>query len=244
MPLPFGQTIDAIDALSVASLVGLEAMLSADNAVVLAMLVRHLPKEEQKRALSYGLSLALAFRFIAILGASLILQFWWLQAIGALYLLFLTVKHFLAHASDGPVKPVTTPFWGSVAVVGVTDLAFAIDSVLAGITFINNHREKLWVVYVGALMGIVLLRFATRVFTKLLEHYPQLDHVAYAVVGWVAIKLAFLSAESFQVSTPGVLPIDVAPIPEVAFYGVLIAIAAIGGFIATRHAEKSPSSDE
>jgi hypothetical protein len=36
----------------------------------------------------------------------------------------------------------------------------------------------------------------------------------------------------------------VASIPEVAFYGVLIAIAAIGGFIATRHAEKSPTSDE
>ena len=243
MPLPFGQTIDALDALSVASLVGLEAMLSADNAVVLAMLVRHLPKEEQRRALSYGLGLALAFRFIAILGASLILQFWWLQAIGAIYLLFLTIKHFLAHASSGPVKPVSTPFWGSVAVVGMTDLAFAIDSVLAGITFINNNREKLWVVYVGALMGIVLLRFATRIFTKLLEKYPQLDHVAYVIVGWVALKLAVLSAESFQTSSPGILPFEVTPLPEVAFYGVLVTIAIVGGFLATRHPE-APASAE
>jgi YkoY family integral membrane protein len=225
-----------MDALGVLSLVGLEALLSADNALVLAMMVRHLPAPEQKRALGYGLTLALVFRFLAILGASFVLKFWWLQAIGALYLLFLTVKHFLAHSKPDAAKTVTTPFWGTVAAVGVTDMAFAIDSVLAGITFINNHLDKLWVVYLGALMGIVLLRVATRVFTRLLEKYPHLDHVAYAIVGWVAIKLCILSAESYEIGTHQKLPVHMAPIPEGVFYGVLLTIAGVGAFWATRHA--------
>ena len=82
------------DSLTVGLLVLLEGVLSADNALVLAILVRHLPERAQKRALLYGLAGAFLFRGIAILLAKWILQVWWLQGIGAIYLAYLTIEYF------------------------------------------------------------------------------------------------------------------------------------------------------
>src|SRR5687768_7163495 len=94
-----GQTFEAADAGKVALIVLLEALLSADNALILAIIVRHLPKDQQKRALFYGLAGAFVLRFIAIFLAASILNYWWLQVIGALYLIYLPIKHFVKHAS-------------------------------------------------------------------------------------------------------------------------------------------------
>ena len=55
------------DLLTVALLVALEGLLSADNAMVLAVLVLGLPKHQQRRALRYGIVGAFAFRAIAML---------------------------------------------------------------------------------------------------------------------------------------------------------------------------------
>src|SRR4051794_36194650 len=90
-----GQSFQTGDIASVVALVLLEGLLSADNALVLAIMVRHLPKQQQQRALLYGLVGAFVFRLVAILLASFVLKLWWLQAIGAAYLLYLPFKHFL-----------------------------------------------------------------------------------------------------------------------------------------------------
>lgn len=241
----FGQSFQVPDLASVAFLVLLEGLLSADNALVLAIMVRHLPREQQRKALLYGLAGAFVFRLVAILFAATVLRQWWLQAIGALYLLFLPIKHFRAAASDKEIKPVGAGFWQTVIAVEITDIAFAVDSVLAGVTFIDNRHEKIWVVYLGAIMGIVLLRLAASVFVRLLERYPALDHVAYLLVGWVGVKLAFLATHTLEKFEPGALPFVVPEMPTAVFWTVLLGIAGIGSFLAYRHAapEKEPEPE-
>lgn len=68
-------------------LIGLEGILAADNAVVMAVMVKHLPGEQQKRALFYGLVGAFVFRFATLFLISLLANVWQVQAIGAIYLL-------------------------------------------------------------------------------------------------------------------------------------------------------------
>src|SRR5687767_13770119 len=97
----FDQTFVLSDLATVGVLILLEALLSADNVLVLAILVRHLPKEEQRRALMIGLGGAFMLRTAAILLAAFIIAFWWLQLLGALYLLFLPIKHFIDVARGG-----------------------------------------------------------------------------------------------------------------------------------------------
>src|SRR5262249_31037208 len=76
-------------------LVFLEGVLSADNALVLALMVRHLPKREQRRVLQYGIWGAIAFRIVAVGLSAFLLKFWYFKVIGGAYLLFLAIKHFV-----------------------------------------------------------------------------------------------------------------------------------------------------
>ena len=82
-------------------LVFLEGLLSADNALVLALMVRHLPRPEQRRVLRWGLWGAVGFRFIAVLLSAVLLKFWIFKVLGGGYLLYLAIKHFL-HTEGGP----------------------------------------------------------------------------------------------------------------------------------------------
>jgi hypothetical protein len=242
-----GQTFAPSDLASVAALVLLETLLSADNALVLAMMVRHLKPADRQRALLYGLGGAFVFRLIAIVFAGLVLQQWWLQAIGAAYLLYLPLKHFVSH-HQGQEKTVKQgSFWATVVAVEVTDIAFALDSVLAGIGFITSaekgiQEDKLWVVYLGALIGIVLLRIAAGAFVRLLERFPALDHVAYLLVGWVGIKLGFHASE--KAHEAHWLPFAVPHLTELVFWAGLGTIVLVGGMYAYLKPAKEGSVDE
>ncbi|HMS54509.1 MAG TPA: TerC family protein [Fimbriimonadaceae bacterium] len=245
----FGQTFATNDIATVGVLLVLEALLSADNALVLAILVRHLPKPLQKKALLYGLGGAFTLRCTAIVLATYIISFWWLQLIGALYLLYLPFKHFHSVAkNDGHAAAKARSFWATVAYLELVDLAFALDSVIVAVAVVDTvrHPDKTWVVFAGAILGIILLRFAARFFIKLLEKYPMLDHVAYALVGWAGVKLLLISGHSFDVwytKRGGDLPFHIPQMPTWLFWIVLVTIASVGTILAVRN-PSPPSEDE
>jgi len=117
-------------------LVLLEGLLSCDNALVLAVVVRRLPKHQQKKALIYGIWGAYFFRFLAIgLGAYLI-KIQWVQVLGAGYLLWMAGKYFMAkkqeeHADEDEPKirrgGFWDTFWGVVVTVELMDISFSVD---------------------------------------------------------------------------------------------------------------------
>ena len=67
-------------------LVVLEGLLAADNAIVMAVMVKHLPEDKRKKALFYGLVGAFIFRFAALFAISFLAKYWQIQALGAAYL--------------------------------------------------------------------------------------------------------------------------------------------------------------
>ena len=74
-------------------LIVLEGLLAADNAVVMAVMVKHLPRLQQKKALFYGLLGAFVFRFAALFMITFLVNIWQIQALGAAYLLFISIKN-------------------------------------------------------------------------------------------------------------------------------------------------------
>ena len=83
------------DFVTVGLLVVLEGLLSADNALVVAVMILGLPRREQKKALRYGLVGAFAFRIIATLLAVYLIQLAWVKLLGGLYLLLPDVSALL-----------------------------------------------------------------------------------------------------------------------------------------------------
>src|ERR1044071_6536676 len=101
-------SVQPADFLTIGLLVLLEGLLSADNAMVLAVLVLGLPKAQQREALQYGIVGAFAFRIVAILLAVYLIQMQFVMLIGAAYLLWLPFNHFTGH-QDAASRRVARP---------------------------------------------------------------------------------------------------------------------------------------
>jgi len=231
-------------------LIGLEGLLSADNALVLAVIAKHLPDEQKKKAINYGIIMAFVFRFAALFAISFIANVWQIQAVGAAYLLYLGLKHIISakfgkekenNGEEAKEESKGSGFWPTVGKIAIADLAFAIDSILAAVAlalglpdsplgnFGGMDGGKFIVVVLGGVAGLILIKFAATWFVKLLADKPALETTAYAIVAWVGVKLAVITlahedigvlAHSFPHSTTWTL----------IFYGVLVAIALIGWF--------------
>ena len=181
------------DFLTIALLVILEGLLSADNALVLAILVLGLPKKDQRKALKYGILGAFLFRILAILLAVHLIQVGFVKLIGAAYLLWLSYSHFFGRGEGEDrraIKPATgfwglSPFWATVMKVELTDIVFAVDSILVAVAM----SPKTWVIITGGVLGIVAMRMVIGQLLRVVRRYPALVDGAFVIIAWVAIKL-------------------------------------------------------
>ena len=221
-------------------LVFLEGLLSADNALVLAMMVRHLPKEAQKRALRYGIWGAFIFRVIAVALAGLLLHIWFLKVAGGLYLLYLAFLHFFTGKSgDGEIGGETRSrsFWRTVVAVELADIAFSIDSILAAVALADGLPESIddhWkygIVITGGILGIITMRFVAGYFIQLLERFRGLEAGAYGLVAWIGVKLIASGLENAHA-----IPFAMA---EWVFWPGMLAIVIFGFVYSPRSKTKA-----
>ena len=203
------------------SLVIIEGLLSADNALVLAVLVKHLPEKQRKRALLYGMIGAYFFRFVFIgLGVYLV-KFWYIKLFGALYLAWICISHFMKKAEDeqakefkknSPLVRIFGVFWATVISVELMDIAFSVDSILAAFAI----SDEVWVLLIGGMIGILMMRTIAGVFVTLIDKIPELETTAFVLIGIIALKMLL-----------GVFGIHIS---HYAFFAVLV-LAFIGTFI-------------
>ena len=244
--------------LTIFALIALEGLLSADNAIVLAVMVRPLPKPLQKKALLYGIIGGYVMRALMLLFVTYLARLWWAQLAGGLYLLYLTIQHVrktrragadAAGAAGADLEDAATSkaaaltaasggFWRTVAMVEIMDLAFAVDSALVAVA-LTRH---LWVIYIGVGIGILMLRLAAAWFIKVLERYPRFEHVAFALVGWAGIKLLVEGWGSLC------LVLDRSDLalhlPKPVFWVVTMGILISGSIWAMRHPVDEAAADD
>src|SRR4029453_13263003 len=181
------------DFITIGLLVLLEGLLSADNALVLAILVLGLPRQEQRKALRYGIIGAFVFRILATLLAVQLIAFGWVKLVGAGYLLYLTFKHFFGHGGTEERRSIPqarpafglSAFWATVVKVELTDIVFAIDSILVAVAM----SSKTWVIIAGGIFGIITMRLGMRQALAIVRGYSALVGGAFVIIAWVGIKL-------------------------------------------------------
>ena len=191
-------------------LIFLECILSIDNAAVLGAMVAPLPNDrpvpwprtlrgllskldpllgpQRQAALKVGLIGAYAGRVLMLFLASIIIQNVWMHILGAVYLIYLAVRHFgetYRHGKDlddevniAAIRPARASFWNVVVTIELADLAFSLDNVIAAVS-LSSH---LWIVITGVAIGIVMMRFAAQLFTRMIAWEPALEHAAYLLL--------------------------------------------------------------
>ncbi len=177
------------DLLVIAALVLLEAALSADNAVALAALVKHLPNQQQQnRALRWGMIGAFGFRIAIVLTATWLVDCWPAQLGGAVYLLWLSFQHFRQDDTDEDDRiPSSANFWQTILLVELTDLVFSFDSIAASIAV----SRKAWVIITGGILGIILMRYMASFFLRWLDVFCRLEDAAYFMIAVVGGRMLF-----------------------------------------------------
>lgn len=231
----------------IGSLILIEGLLSADNAMVLAVLVRPLPVKLRQKALLYGLIGGYLMRGLMLLSVAYLTRLWWAQLLGGGYLLFLAARHVLkarrgqneaeAAADEAGLDDERLPasldvsparFWRTVATVEFMDLAFAVDSALVAVAL----TKTIWVVITGVFMGILMLRLAAGWLVGVMERHPRFEHVAYALVAWAGVKLLIEGQASLVewASRP-----DLAlHLPKIGFWVMTLLILVLGAVWALR----------
>jgi YkoY family integral membrane protein len=229
---------EASDLLTIGLLVILEGLLSADNALVMAIMVLGLPRADHRKALRYGLIGGFAFRIAATLLAVYLIHAAWVKLLGGLYLLYLTYEHFVARSQGATREPPKakpafglSAFWATVVRVEMVNLAFSVDSILVAVAM----SRKTWVVVAGGLLGIVTMRIVAGQLIELIRRYPALVDGAFVIIGWVGIKL--LLEYAHQVHW---IPWE---IPKAISMGLIVVIFLVSLVYARRHGARPPDSD-
>lgn len=213
------QTFTLLDLPRIFTISFLEMLLSADNAVVLGILAYRLPPPQRRKALFIGVISAFALRAGAIWAIALLLSSIWVQLLSGLYLIYLSIRYCIRNENK-PQVPKVYSFWKVVLLIECFDLVFAIDSIVAALAFINGAEDKLWLVYLGGMIGLIGMRYAADIFGTLITKFPKIEQSAYLMVGWIGIKL-ILSGLSF-------------PLPAPIFWGIILLLFVLGFFQSKR----------
>jgi YkoY family integral membrane protein len=191
----------------IGTLIILEGLLSADNALVLAVMVKHLPKDQRKKALFYGIFGAYFFRILVIgFGISLI-HVAWIKIVCGHYLLWIVFQNFIKkNDEEADIKNKKMGFWRTVLMVELMDISFSFDSVLAAFGVSN----QVWVLFLGGILGILMMRGVAHLFLALIEKVPEFETTAFVLIAIIGVKM-IVSAFGFRMD-------------EMVFFSALITI--------------------
>ena len=219
-------TLDQIDSWSeiltlLPILISLELLLSADNAVALASLTKSLDdSNDRKTALNIGITISLVLRILLIILSSFLLNYLFIRIFAGLYLVYLFFSNvFLNNRNDlnANKKYLSSNkkfnFLKVVALLSITDLAFSIDSITTAVAISDQYI----LIVIGAIIGVLALRFTSGIFLKLLDYFLRLEMAGYIAILIIGIKLILNSLIKETI------------LPDYYFY-ILILISFFWGF--------------
>ena len=195
----FIPTLDQIDSWSeiltlLPILITLEILLSADNAVALASLTKSLKDAtERTKALNIGIIISLIFRVLLILLSSFLLKYIFIRIFAGLYLIYLFFSNVAlkkkevdsSFNDDLSIKNKRFEFLKVVALLSITDLAFSIDSITTAVAISDQYI----LIIIGALIGVIALRFTSEIFLRLLKYFIRLEMAGYIAILIIGLKL-------------------------------------------------------
>ena len=168
-------------------IIGVNIVLSGDNAVVIALAARGLPPHQQKQAVAWGSGAAVVMRILLTIVAVELLKLPYLKLVGAGLLLWIAVQLLLpedeGHGESGGVSSMAA----AIKTILLADLVMSLDNVIA---VAAAAKGNLTLLIIGLAISIPLVVFASRLLLVLMERYPIIITIGAALLGWVAGEMA------------------------------------------------------
>ncbi len=203
------------------SIVLIDLILAGDNAVVIAMAVRGLPKENRRKGIVVGSAAAVLLRVILTFFISQILTVNYVRLVGGVVILWIAVKLFVEDEEAVETRLEAETLWHAVRIIVIADITMALDNMLA--VGAASHGNIFLLVF-GLGLSIPFIVLASSLLSLLIEKFPVIIYIGAALLGKIGAEM--------MMTDPAVGPF-VAP-TGLAVYAVEI-LFAIGVIIAGRY---------
>ncbi len=163
-------------------IIGVNIILSGDNAVVIALAARSLPPKQQTQAIIWGSGAAIVMRIILTLFAVALLTLPWLKIIGSVLLFWIGVKLLVPEDDDAEIEA-STQLLSAIKTILIADLVMSLDNVIAVAAAAGG---SILLLILGLAISIPLVIFGATLLLKLMERFPVIITIGGALIGWVA----------------------------------------------------------
>ncbi len=169
-------------------IIGVNIVLSGDNAVVIALAARSLPAKQQKQAVLWGSGAAVIMRIVLTIVAVELLRLRYLKLIGAALLLWIGIQLLLPEGEEGDGKDRSNAgMIAAIRTILIADLVMSLDNVIA---VAAAAKGNLTLLILGLLISIPLVIFGSTLLMKVMERWPIIITIGGALLGWVAGEMA------------------------------------------------------
>src|SRR3990172_2108860 len=169
--------------IALAQIIGINIVLSGDNAVVIALAARSLPPRQQKQAVLWGSGAAVVMRIVLTVVAVELLKLPWLKLVGAVLLFWIAVKLLLPESGGEGGGKTGTGMAARVKTILIADLVMSLDNVIA---VAAAAKGSLLLLILGLGISIPLVIFGSTLLLGLMERFPIIITIGAALLGWVA----------------------------------------------------------
>jgi YjbE family integral membrane protein len=174
------------------AIIVIDLVLAGDNAILIGLAARKLPKHEQKKVILWGSIGAIVIRVIATLAVVWLLEVPGLHLVGGILLVFIAYKLLVDDNDHSDVKASDT-FWAAVRTVIIADALMGLDNVLAVAG--ASHGNMLLVV-IGLLISVPVVMWGSTIILKWIDRYPVIVTIGAGILAWTAAKM--IVAEPFM----------------------------------------------
>ena len=168
--------------IGLAKIIGVNIVLSGDNAVVIALAARSLPPAQRKQAILWGAGAAVILRILLTIFAVALLALPWLKIIGSLLLFWIGIKLLAGDDDDADINA-SEHLMTAIKTILIADLVMSLDNVIAVAAAAGGSMTLL---ILGLAISIPLVVFGATLLVNLMERYPVIITVGAGLIGWVA----------------------------------------------------------
>ncbi|MCP3761040.1 TerC family protein [Domibacillus sp. A3M-37] len=210
------------------AIIMIDLVLAGDNAILIGLAARKLPKEQQKKVIFWGAVGAIIIRMIATLLVVYLLEIPGLRLVGGILLIWIAYK-LLVEEEEHEVTAADS-LWGAIKTIIIADALMGLDNVLA---VAGASHGNFLLVMIGLLVSIPIVMWGSTIILKMIERYPIIITIGAGILGWTASKMI--------VGEPFMHDYFTNPFVKYGFELVVVAGILLAGTLKQRRIERAKS---
>jgi YjbE family integral membrane protein len=167
---------------SILSIILIDLVLAGDNAVVIAMAVRRLPRDQRLKGIVFGAGAAVVLRVVLTFFVAQLLQITLIKLVGGAVILWLAVKLFVGGEGEGGVGKEAASMFQAIRFIVIADITMSTDNVLA---VAGASHGNLFLLIFGLVVSIPFVVLTSNLLSMLMDRYPVIILIGAAILGRV-----------------------------------------------------------